>query len=109
MAGLCNAIRLICRLMLIALVLTAAPARATPPKPDSLRELLRWPRAAQLRLARANIDIQSAPVIIALLRRPELARPVRAELLANLAGYFLHENQPSLAIVQMLQTRQMAL
>ncbi|OON70110.1 hypothetical protein B0919_05055 [Hymenobacter sp. CRA2] len=83
--------------------------QAGPPALDSLRQLQRWPLPVQLRMARGSVTPVTAPVVIGLLRQPKLARAVRAELLANLAGHYLHENQPSLAILQMLQTRRMAL
>ncbi|MBF9220185.1 sensor histidine kinase [Hymenobacter ruricola] len=95
-------------LLVWAWALAAGGAWAAPPAaPDSLArpEFARWPRATQLRLARGGIDLRTAPAVVRLLRRPDLHYAVRTELMATLAGHYLHENQPSLAIIQMLQTR----
>ncbi|MDB5269673.1 MAG: hypothetical protein JWP58_2713, partial [Hymenobacter sp.] len=87
----------------------AGGAWAAPPTAaDSVAHpgFARWPLATQLRLAQSSIDLRTAPAFVRLLRRPGLAYAVRTELMATLAGHYLHENQPSLAIIQMLQTRQ---
>ncbi|MCR5889261.1 histidine kinase [Hymenobacter sp. J193] len=76
---------------------------------DSLRQLGRWPLTVQLAVATRRVTPATAPLVGELVRRPGVPRAVRVELLANLAGHYLHENQPSLAIIQMLQTRRMAL
>ncbi|GAB3833862.1 sensor histidine kinase [Hymenobacter jeollabukensis] len=102
-------------LLLLPVARTAAAPTSGPRRPihspllDSLRRLPQLPRPAQLHLARQQVTMGTAPAVIALLQRADLPRLVRAELLANLAGHYLHENQPSLAIIQMLQTRRMGL
>ncbi|MCC3160252.1 histidine kinase [Hymenobacter sp. 15J16-1T3B] len=93
--------------LLLSVLLADGLTAASPL--DSLRRLPGLPLAAQLRLARQPVTLRTAPTVVALTRRPGLPRLVRAELLANLAGHYLHENQPSLAIIQMLQTRRMGL
>ncbi|WP_400190419.1 ATP-binding protein [Hymenobacter sp. B81] len=97
--------------LLLACVLLLPDSGAARPLSglDSLRQLSQWPVPTQLRLARARVTPASAPTVRQQLQRPNLPRTVRAELLANLAGHYLHENQPSLAVIQMLQTRRMAL
>ncbi|MCA8829632.1 sensor histidine kinase [Hymenobacter pini] len=97
---------LVCTVLLLCTDLAVARPRMAV---DSLRQLWRWPFQQQMRLAGASITPATAPVVTGLLRRPDIPRRVQAELRANLAGYYLHENQPSLAIMQMLQTRRMAL
>lgn len=97
-------------LLCVVLLLWSDLAAARPKTaPDSLRQLWRWSFQRQMHLAGATVTPTTAPVVIGLLRRPDIPRRVRAELRANLAGHYLHENQPSLAIMQMLQTRRMAL
>ncbi|GAB2940130.1 hypothetical protein GCM10027048_00470 [Hymenobacter coalescens] len=97
-------------LLLAGGLLTCPPrAEAAPAFLDSLRRLPELPPTEQLRLARRPVTPATAPTVIRLTRLSGLPRLVLAELLANLAGHYLHENQPSLAVVQMLQTRQMGL
>ncbi|RAK70338.1 histidine kinase [Hymenobacter edaphi] len=92
--------------------LLAPPARAqyiSPAQTDSLRQLRRWPRATQHRLARLRASRRSGPVAQALLRRPELPPPLRVDLLLHLADYSFLMNRPSSVVVQLLEARQLAL
>ena len=77
---------------------------------DSLRQLGQWPLATQLRLARTRMAQPGPRVAVA----EEVARQqghrlsplVYLELLGSLAGYYIHENQPSLALAKLLEVRQ---
>lgn len=97
----------------LSLWLLAAPALGRPlPQADSVRQLARWPLATQLRLARTRLD-QPGPRITAteaLVQQQgaRLAPTVYLELIGNLAGYYIHESQPSLAIAKLLEVRQRA-
>jgi signal transduction histidine kinase len=94
--------------LLLAANTIAAPITGT----DSIRQLHRWPLATQLQVARVRL-VQLGPRVAAVAelvqqRDKRLPRAVQLELLGTLAGFYIHESQPSLAIARLLEMRQRA-
>ncbi|MBH8569258.1 hypothetical protein KB206_10210 [Microvirga sp. STS02] len=96
-----------CASLLLAANAAAAPITGA----DSIRQLHRWPLATQLHLAGTRLlsEARVAAVTEQVQHSDKrLPRAVQLELLGNLAGFYIHESQPSLAIARLLEMRQRA-